>query len=189
MEKAKSKKKIVIIVIAVLVVAACAVAAFLLLGNRDPEVKAGQNVVVTVMADKLEDMYGYQFQMNYDPGQLEYTGSSPTSKIDDIQWVFSTAFDGYELVGGTMTGDKAGISGSNKALCELVFTAKQDGKLSDFTLSISEINTVKAPEGASIEDMEYVEGIQGWSIKSAVRDADPSDAADGSNAGDAGAAA
>ena len=74
-------------------------------------------------------------------------------------------------MGGSGNGEEGGGAGGNRAICERVFTAKQDGKLSDFTLSISEINTVKAPEGASIEDMEYVEGIQGWSIKSAVTNA------------------
>lgn len=158
------KKKRVTVGLVALAVLLCA---GLLLANRNQPVAAGQNVVVTITADSLEDTYGYQFQMHYDEDKLEYSGSIK-SKLEDIPTIFSKPFAGYELVGATMVGEKDGVTGNNKTVCELVFTAKEDSTLNNLALSINDINVVKY-NPATMEEMEYTENIEGWQLKAAVQ--------------------
>ena len=122
---------------------------------------AGQNIVVTVSADTLEDVYGYQFNLNYDKEKLEYI-DKPESKIDEITMIFSTPMEGYELVGATMTGIRGGVSGRDVVVCEIVFTAKEDSALSDLGISISDISLVTS-------DLEFIEDIEGWQLESALQ--------------------
>jgi len=122
---------------------------------------AGQNIVVTVSADTLEDVYGYQFNLNYDKEKLEYI-NKPESRIDDITMIFSTPMEGYELVGATMTGARSGVSGRDIVVCEIVFALKEDSTLSDLGVSISDISLVTS-------ELEYIEGIEGWQLRSALQ--------------------
>lgn len=153
------KKRLIYIGITVLVIAGLLVV-FMLSSNQaqtfnpNQQVEAGQNIVVTVKADTLDAMYGYQFRLNYNPDDWEYTGTL-TSKVQEITNIFSKQKDGYELVGATMVGQQSGITGKNKVLCEMVFTAKKDGTLGDFPLTLSNVNVVKP-------DSEYLENIEGW---------------------------
>lgn len=149
-----------ILAYAAVVLLIAALIAVLLLTNQNRPVAAGQNVVITVTADTLEDAYGYQFQMHYDEDALEYTGDI-TSKLEDIQTIFSKPYSGYELVGATMIGEQDGVSDRNQAVCELVFTAKEDTTLNDLDVSLSGINVVKS-------DLDYVEGIEDWSLHAAL---------------------
>jgi len=160
----RSKKAIGIGVASVIAVAGIIAVLFVIARKNDagpapdPTVLAGQGIVVTVAADSLEDVYGYQFQMNYDESELEYAGGL-ASKIEGITTIFAKPFEGYQLVGATMVGDRAGFSGEGHAVCEMAFTAKRDGALSGFAaaLSISDINVVTS-------DLEYKEGVEGWSV-------------------------
>lgn len=159
-EKTTSKKKQIIIGVAAVVVVAALLFFLTMLPKlsqtSDPEqpVAAEQNIIVTVKAESIEDLYGYQFNLNYDSEELEYAGTI-TSKVDDIQTIFSKPKDGFELVGATMVGDKEGVSGTNMVLCEMIFTAKKDGVISDFACSLSDVSIVKP-------DMEYLEDVEGW---------------------------
>lgn len=155
-----SKKKPLVIGICVLIVIAAVFLGFML-SNRDQAVAAGQFVVVTVTADALDDVYGYQFNMQYNKDELEYTDS--ITSLTDIKTIFSKDMGTHELVGATMVGEQNGISGKNKAMCQMVFTAKKDINLSDVDLSISKVNTVKS-------DLEYIENIEGWRLKAKVQE-------------------
>lgn len=161
----KSKKRTVMIaVIAALVVLAILLAYFLRNRGSDPNqpVSAGQNVVVTVTANSFADMYGYQFQLHYNKDALEYT-KQLTSQLDEITTIFGKSFSGYELIGATMIGEVPGVSGRNQAVCEVVFTAKEDGVLSDYNFSIRDVRVVTS-------ELAYLENIKGWKITAKIQD-------------------
>lgn len=164
-ENARSKKGFLYIAIALVVIVGV-IAAFMLSGgsNLNDPVAAGQEVVVTIKADSLENMYGYEFRLNYDDTQLDYDGAL-YSKADGIQTIFSKPFDGHELVGATMIGEQEGLTGKNVIMCEMVFTSLIDGTLGDFDIELTHVNVVKS-------DMEYLEGLEGWEYSLAVRPAE-----------------
>ena len=129
--------------------------------DPDQPVTAGQNIVVTVSADAFTDMYGYQFQLLYDEQKAEYTRQL-TSRLDEIQTIFGKPFTGYELIGATMIGEVPGVSKRNSAVCEAVFTAKEDCVLSDLHFSIRDVRVVTS-------DLEYHEGVEGWKITAEIQ--------------------
>lgn len=124
-------------------------------------VKAGDTVVVTVSAPEVTDMYGYQFNLNFDQDLLNYTGSLK-SDIPDLSTIFGKKLDGYVLVGSTMIGDRKGISEKNVVVCEILLTALGDCSLDGIT--INGVNIVRS-------DMDYVEGVKGWNCSAMVRKA------------------
>lgn len=142
---------------------------FLILSNRNQQVLAGQNIVVTVTADSLEYVYGYQFRINYNKDELEYTEytGSLTTKIDEFQAIYSHSREDFELVGATMVGDKSGVSGKNKTVCKMVFTAKKDTTLADLVISISDVCVVQTLPDQS--DLDAIEGVEGWKLKCSVK--------------------
>ena len=129
-------------------------------GNTVQNVQQGQKVVITVVADEIEDMYGYQFQMNYDSDVFEYVGEL-SSNLDSIQTIFAKPFEGYQLVGATMIGESPGVGGSDVTVCQLAFVARQEAEISDVLLSISNVNIVRA-------DGSYIEGVTDWSVSTSV---------------------
>jgi hypothetical protein len=129
------------------------------LGGGDAVVKAGQKVVVTVTSPAVEDMYGYQFEMRYDGDLLAYDDGL-SSKIDGIQTIFAREFDGYQLVGATMIGEREGFTGEGQAVCELAFQAKVDQKVSDLPISLGKVGVVTS-------GLEYKEGVEGWTCAAA----------------------
>ena len=150
-----ANKKIILAVIGILIIGAIALIALNFL-HSDPQITVGQKLIVTVTADLVEDMYGYQFKMNYDKDELGYSGEQ-TSEISEIQTIFYKLFEGYVLIGATMIGDKSGVSGKNIPVCQIIFTANMDGKLSDFSLTMEGINVVKS-------DLAYEENLSEWSF-------------------------
>ena len=168
----KGKKTLyIIIAIAVALVVLIAVIILSNLGRQvsDPEsesvmepIAAGQNIVATVMAGSLDNMYGYQFQLEFDEEKLEFTGTVE-SQIDDITSIFSAPMEGYELVGATMIGDRSGVSGTDVVVCEIVLVARQDGLLDDFNVSITDIKIVTA-------DLDFIEDVEGWTLECMVQE-------------------
>ena len=151
--------------VAALVVVLAALAWFLLSDREyNPMVLEGQRIVVTVHAAELDDVYGYQFHLNYNPNQVEWAGSL-TSKVEDITLIFSRSFNTYELVGATMIGEREGVSGRNVEVAELVLIADMEAYLLDFDISISHVNVVRS-------DMEYLEDVEGWSLSFSVQEAE-----------------
>jgi hypothetical protein len=73
--------------------------------------------------------------------------------VADIQTIFKKDFDGYTLVGATMTGDTPGYTAADTQLCELVLTDTAGGTLPEITLS--DVNAVSS-------ELEYTEGITDW---------------------------
>lgn len=129
-------------------------------GQKETTVSAGQKIVLTVMAASVDDMYGYQFQVNYDENEFEYTGELK-SELDAISTIFAKPFDGYQLIGATMIGDQTGVSGENVVICEMEFTTLKDCVLTDSALGISNINVVSPA-------LEYDEDVSGWSCSTEV---------------------
>ena len=153
------KKSFICICIAIVGIALCAV---LLSTKQERQAMVGQNFLVAVIADSLEDVYGYQFRITYDENAMEFTGTL-NSRLDEISTIFSKTMDGYELVGATMIGEKNGVSGRNRAVCELLFTARTDIDLDNLKLSISDVNVVTS-------DLAYNEGIEGWRLMATLSD-------------------
>ncbi len=117
-------------------------------------------VEVSVHADKFSDLYGYQFEILYDPSYFEITGALE-SQIPEIQTIFSKQLDSCALIGATMTGDKSGINGADAAVCKVTLKALKDGALSQITLG--RVSVVES-------DTDYMEGVSGWTIACSVSD-------------------
>lgn len=128
--------------------------------NSLPEdiIKAGNEIIVTIRADTISDMYGYQFNLNFDNSKVSYK-SGPKSSISEISTIFKKDFPDYLLIGATMIGDKPGYSGNDVDVCTLVFTANEDVDPSSFV--ISGVNTVDSAQ-------KYVQNISGWSCEAKV---------------------
>lgn len=118
-------------------------------------VRAGQDFTVTIRADEVSNLYGYQFRLGYDKKKAAYTGKL-NSEIDGINTIFSKDMDDYLLVGATMIGNTPGYSGKNETVCTVMFTAIEDIDISDFTLS--NVNTVD-------DGQNYTENVSGWSME------------------------
>lgn len=125
-------------------------------GNPAPsaKVKKGQEITVTIHAGAVTDMYGYQFNLNYDKNKVSYK-SGLKSSINGISTIFKKDNPDNLLIGATMIGNKPGYSGKNVDVCTLIFTVKAD--IDPSTFSISQVNTVDSAQ-------KYVENISGWSI-------------------------
>jgi len=125
------------------------------------KVSAGDTVVVNVFADVMDDVYGYQFCINYDGDFIEYR-KRLHSDIDEIQTIFAADMERSLLVGATMIGDAEGYSGSDVPVCRAEFTALNDFLLNpDFTsdhISLSDVNIVTS-------DKKYLENVGGWTAR------------------------
>jgi len=135
------------------------------LGNISTKISAGDIVVVNVAADEMDDVYGYQFDMNYDRDYLEYK-KRLFSDIDDIITIFATDKEWYLLVGATMTGDVRGYSGREVPVCRVEFVALNDFDLktdsSSEHITVSSVNVTK-------DDLQYIENVDGWTASISVR--------------------
>ena len=156
---AKSNKKKALAVVVCIAVAVIIVLFFVSRPAPDVEVAAGDVLNVIVTASSVEDMYGYQFQMNFDGEEFEWVGSDGlSSRINEIQTIFHAVRDGHILVGATMVGERPGFNGRNTDVCQLQFVAKAGGKISEMSLNLSEVNVVQS-------DLEYLQNVQGWAFK------------------------
>ncbi|NLG89270.1 MAG: hypothetical protein GX494_08705 [Clostridiaceae bacterium] len=117
-------------------------------------IKAGQDFIVTVKADKVENLYGYQFNLSYDKNKAVYKGGLK-SLVNGINTIFAKDMSDHLLVGATMIGDTPGYTGQDVMMCTIAFTASED--IDPSTLAISRVNTVDAKQN-------YLENIGGWSI-------------------------
>lgn len=117
-------------------------------------IKTGQNFTVSVKANEVSNLFGYQFNLNYDNEKATYNGGLKSS-ISGINTIFKKDMSDHLLVGATMIGDAQGYSGQDITVCSMAFTATDDFDPSSFT--INRVNTVDA-------NQNYVENINGWSI-------------------------
>jgi|LSQX01.1.fsa_nt_gb hypothetical protein len=153
-----NKKRVTIIAITVAILAIVAAVIVIYYMNKAEvpvTLEAGQNFIVSVHAQEVKNLYGYQFNLYYDKDKVAYKGDLKSS-IDAISMIFEKDKEDYMLVGATMIGDVPGFSGRNVEVCSMEFTAKSDIDSSAFT--INRVNTVDA-------DQNYVENISGWTIK------------------------
>ena len=117
-----------------------------------PVIAKGYDVTVRINAPKADDLYGYQFRLEYD--SASFAASKLKSLIGEIPTIFKKEFDGYILIGATMTGDSPGYSASDTQICELNLTAlTDDGKLPE--VNITSVSVVSA-------ELDYTEDINGW---------------------------
>jgi len=117
-------------------------------------IKAGQDFIVTVKADEVDNLYGYQFNLIYDKNKAVYKGSLK-SAVDGINTIFAKDMSDHLLVGATMIGSTPGYSGQDVTMCTVAFTATED--IDPSTLTISRVNTVDA-------NQNYLENVIGWNI-------------------------
>ena len=117
-------------------------------------IKAEQDFIVTVKAAKVEDLYGYLLNLNYDKNKATYKGGLK-SLVNGINTIFAKDMSDYLLVGATMIGDTPGYSQQDVTMCTIAFTAVDD--LDPSTFTISRVNTVDTKQN-------YLENISGWNI-------------------------
>ncbi|MCL2137154.1 MAG: cohesin domain-containing protein [Coriobacteriia bacterium] len=121
-------------------------------------VTAGDVVVVNIYAQSLEDVYAYQFNLNYDADKLDYQ-KHLYSDINDIPTIFAVVKGSYLLVGATMIGAREGFSGKNVSVCRVEFTALDDFYLE--TITISSVCTVSGT-------LQYLEDVDGWTTELSI---------------------
>ena len=117
-------------------------------------IKTGQDFTVAVKANEVSNLFGYQFNLNYDNKKATYKGSLKSS-VSGINTIFKKDMSDHLLVGATMIGNTPGYSGQDVTVCTMAFTAAEDFDPSTFT--INGVSTVDA-------DQNYIEDISGWSI-------------------------
>lgn len=117
-------------------------------------IKAGDDFTITVKANEVSNLYGYQFNLNYDNTKAAFKDSL-SSSVDGINTIFKKDMSDYLLIGATMIGSKPGYSGQDVTICTMVFTAVED--LDPSTFTIDGVSTVDA-------DQKFIENIGGWSI-------------------------
>ena len=115
-------------------------------------VMQSDEMTVRISAPEVDDLYGYQFRLEYD--STRFTASNLKSLIDEIPTIFKKDFDGYILIGATMTGDSPGYSAVDTQICELTLTAlTDDGKLPE--INLSKVSVVSS-------GLAYTEDVYGW---------------------------
>ena len=128
------------------------------LGNFQ-QISQGDVVVVSIFADEMDSVYGYQFEINYDENNLEYT-KRLYSNIEEIDTIFATIKEQYLLVGATMLGNSVGYTGQSVLVCQMEFTALAN--FSSEQITLSGVNIVS-------DDMQYTENIGGWTASITIR--------------------
>jgi hypothetical protein len=136
------------------------------LDHSSTKVSAGDVVVVNVHANMMDDVYGYQFNMNYFTDYLEYNGHI-YSDIEELVTIFATEKEQNLLIGATMIGDAKGYSGQEVPVCHLEFIALSDIEMEpDFDImkyiTLSRVNVVK-------DDLQYFENVTGWTATISVQ--------------------
>ena len=128
-------------------------------------VSVGDIVVVNIFADEMDNVYGYQFDINYNREYLEYR-KRIYSEIEDMIAIFATDKEQYLLVGATMIGDAKGYSGQDIPVCRVEFVALSDFDLeNDFDMKyimLSRVNVVT-------DDLQYLEDIDGWAADLSIQ--------------------
>jgi len=129
------------------------------------KISAGDIVVLNVFADEMNDVYGYQFDINYDKDIIEYR-KRLYSDIDEIITIFATDKEWYLLVGATMIGDAEGYTGQEVPVCRVEFVA-----LTDFELNVDSSSDHIAVSGVNIVtgDLQYLENVAGWTASMTVQ--------------------
>ena len=114
----------------------------------------GDTVTVRVYAPQVVDLYGYQFNLDFDDNALEFV--SVRSSLPEITLIFQRGFPGTLLVGATRIGNVPGVtaSGENIRVSEVTFRATTR-VAPDF--SIRAVQTVDS-------NMESRFDIPGWRV-------------------------
>ena len=120
--------------------------------GADSTIMKGDEVKIRIGAPQVGDLYGYQFRLEYDSEQ--FSANKLKSLIDEIPTIFKKEFDGYILIGATMTGDSPGYSASDTQICELNMTALTDDGAPP-EINISKVSVVSS-------ELDYTEDINGW---------------------------
>jgi len=152
------------ITIAICGLLVCLMAAMLITRNRAeitepgtpvgaaPAIMQDDEMTVIINAPEVADLYGYQFRLEYD--STRFAASKLKSLVSEIPMIFKKDFDGYLLIGATMTGGSPGYSAFDAPLCELTLTAlADDGEPPK--ISLSKVSVVSS-------DLDYTEDVYGW---------------------------
>ena len=117
------------------------------------EFRAGDTVVVQVIADSVSDLWAYEFTLRYDDNAIKI--KSIHSAIHDIS-VFAKQEDGFVSVGAAKLGNSDGINGDNMLICEIVMKVLRDGPVD--RLSIQDLYVMDFA-------MNFLEDISDWEVK------------------------
>ena len=114
---------------------------------------AGDFVVVQAIGGQLDDMYGYQFKLDFDDSAFDFF--SLESLVPGINLTFQRTFPEYLLVGATKVGGVPGYSSSSdeNQISQIVFRAKRNVETLQF--SLREVGIVRS-------DMTYFDDVPGW---------------------------
>ncbi len=155
----KKRNITILAVLGVVVIAVLCTIMFILPGfESNKKAKAGETIVVTVYAPRVEDMYAYEFKVRFNQEDAEYIGELKSS-IDSISMIFAKQIDPHVLVGATMIGEVPTYTADQPEICTLSFKALKDFNLSDLVLE--DVNIVKG-------DSQYVEGIEDWTMTTTI---------------------
>ena len=125
--------------------------------------EAGEVFTVTVQANAVSDLYGYQFNLGYENGKASYDGALKSS-VNGINTIFKKDMPDHLLVGGTMIGDMVGYSGEDVEICSMRFVAAE--RIDPASFTIDGVSTVDS-------NQKYVEDITGWKIILRTSDQEP----------------
>ena len=135
------------------------------LDNITKTVSAGDIVALNVFADEMDNVYGYQFEINFDRDIIDYRKRF-YSDIDEIITIFATDKEWCLLVGATMIGDAQGYTGQEVPVCRVEFVALTDfelnADLSSDHIALSSVNVVTG-------DLKYLENVEGWTASMIVQ--------------------
>lgn len=118
-------------------------------------IKNGRDITVTIRAKSVSDLYGYQFNLNFDKSKVSFKNGLK-STVKGISTIFKKDNPDYLLIGATMIGNAPGYTGNDVDICTVNFTATAD--IDPSTFSISGVSTVDSTQ-------KYVENISGWNCE------------------------
>ncbi|MBJ6360549.1 S-layer homology domain-containing protein [Paenibacillus sp. GCM10012307] len=124
------------------------------LQTSNSKLAVGSVFKVTVKADRLHDVYGYEFNLYFDPSRLEYVENSAATDLDGYSVPAKVVQQDktYVRFAHVKTANVPGFSG-NAALLSLSFKVKQ---ASSTTLELKDIKLI---------DSKFVESVLDTSVK------------------------
>ncbi|MDR1440250.1 MAG: hypothetical protein LBJ10_09715 [Clostridiales bacterium] len=132
-------------------------------GNGD-DGGAGGALVLTVSLPQAADLYGYQFELRYDPDKYRYCGGLE-SAIPEIATIFASSFEGRLLVGATMVGERGGVDLAAAPVCRIRMAALEGAEPGDGAgAGASEGGFELQAVGTVDSGMNYTQNVAGWTL-------------------------
>ena len=123
---------------------------------KDQTLKAGKTITLTTFAHNYEKIIGGQFTIDFDPMALEFQSIEGNSSIELNEENFgkNDVDDGFILCSWNTSASQ--ILNEEEAFYNITFTAKKDGKLSDYlTINSKKINAEVYVEDGNGNEIEF----------------------------------